>query len=139
MADRPARIPKRSGKCERPHSYSSTLGSSSKKKNSYGFVYHAPREVEVDGPCAASFGYGSRSFSVKAAGGFALLAIWFALGTIAFYYFKQLSLTDAFFDRCLLPRAAGIVVGSLCVLGPVRFVRNRRFHFYSPSAATLAL
>jgi len=59
-------------------------------------VYHAPREVEVDGPCAASFGYGSRSFSVKAAGAFALLAIWFALGTIAFYYFKQLSLTDAF-------------------------------------------
>jgi len=28
--------------------------------------------------------------------GFALLALWFALGTIAFYCFKQLSLTDAF-------------------------------------------
>jgi len=28
--------------------------------------------------------------------GFALLALWFALGTVAFYYFKQLSLTDAF-------------------------------------------
>src|SRR5712664_4702808 len=39
-----------------------------KKKDSYSFVYHAPGEAEVDGPCAASFGYGSRSFSVKAAG-----------------------------------------------------------------------
>src|SRR5229473_4707134 len=28
--------------------------------------------------------------------GFALLALWFALGTIAFYYFNHLSLTDAF-------------------------------------------
>src|SRR5882724_6581955 len=51
--------------------------------------------------------------------------------------FRTSIVVGSLLERRLSSRPAGFAVGSLFLLGPVRFVRNCHFHFYSASDATL--
>src|ERR1700682_1811132 len=54
-----------------------------------------------------------------------------------FLLFRAPASARSFPERHLPPRTARFALDTLFFLGPVRFIRNRHFHFHSTSAAAL--
>src|SRR2546425_510519 len=69
--------------------------------------------------------------------GFAMLALWFALGTIAFHHLEHRPLSNAFLSAVYFHFHPGSLSALYSFWGPMRLVRNHHFHLHSSSAATL--